>query len=327
MVELILTAGLGNQMFEYAYARAISEEFKDPNIVINPHFNDFFKIYGKIIKSNPEYLNYQLNLFKLNPNVKVTSSLGARCKALKEFVYGAAVRIGWYRPNTDAKEFEEKSSKGKFVMFDKAYTYYRHSNNCSSKRKKVYGWFFSGKYFENIRPILLDEFQFKEPPRDSKNIEMMEELSSCNSVCVHIRRGDLTNKHYTWFSMAGEDYFKEGMRYIAERTNNPVFYIFTNNHADFEWLKQNYKFEYPVKFVDLGNPGYEDLRLMYNCKHFVTSSTSSFSWWGSYMSQNPNKIVITPELPTNECWLGDTTKNDFIRNDMVVIKAKREERK
>lgn len=325
MVELMLAGGLGNQMFEYAYARAISEEFKDSNIEINPYFNEIFKIYVKAINGEPEYLKYQLNLFKLNSNAKVLSSVAARCKALKEFSYGTAVRMGWLHPNTDAAKYRKKSSNGKFVLFDRAYTYYKHSNECSSKRKTVYGWFFSEKYFKNIRPILLEEFQFKEPPADSKNIEMIEELSSCNSVCVHIRRGDMTNKHYTYFPMAGENYYKEGMRYIAEKTNNPVFYIFTNNHNDFEWLKQNYKFDYPVKFVDLGNPGHEDLRLMYNCKHFVISS-SSFSWWGSYMSKNPDKIVVAPYLPMNKCWLGDTTKSDWIRSDMVILKADKEER-
>lgn len=326
MVELMLAGGLGNQMFQYAYARAISEEFKNSNIEINPYFNEIFKIYSKAIKGKPEYLEYQLNLFKLNSNVKVLSSVAARCKALKEFSYGTAVRMGWIHPNTDAAKYEKKSSKGKFVLFDKSCTYYRHSKDCSVNRKTVLGWFFSEKFFANIKPILLEEFQFKEPPADNKNIEMIEELSSCNSVCVHIRRGDLTNKHYTYFSMVGEDYYKEGMRYIAERTNNPVFYIFTNNHNDFEWLKQNYKFDYPVKFVDLGNPGHEDLRLMYNCKHFVISN-SSFSWWGSYMSQNPNKIVVAPDLPMDKCWLGDKSCKDKLRSDMVILKADKEERK
>ena len=38
---------------------------------------------------------------------------------------------------------------------------------------------------------------------------------------------------------------------------------------------------------------YQSLRLLYNCKHFVVAN-SSFSWWGSYLAENKNKIIIAP---------------------------------
>ncbi len=82
---------------------------------------------------------------------------------------------------------------------------------------------------------------------------------------------------------------------------NPVFYIFSNNENDLEWIKKNYHFkdtvkqrEIKLKYVNLKNSDYEELRLMYNCKHFIISN-STFSWWGAYLSSYPKKIVIAPE--------------------------------
>lgn len=318
MIELSLAGGLGNQMFEYAYARAISEEFGDPEIVINPYFNSYYRLYAVLIKANPEYFDYQLDLFQLNPKATQISPVKGLAIGLRQIVPGIMLRFGIYHCNTTSEKFKKITRNGQFKMLDREYTYYESSKVCKKPDKKVLGWFQNEKYFSKIRPILLKEFQFKAPP-SSKNRDMIDELSSCNSVCVHIRRGDFMNPHHMFVTRPGESYYVEGMKYIAERTVDPVFYVFSNNHNDIEWIKNNYKFEFPVKYVDLENPGHDDMRLMYHCKHFVLSR-STFSWWGSYMSQNPDKIVIAPELEIGSAtWLNDENMDGFFRDDMVKI--------
>lgn len=317
MVNLTLAGGLGNQMFQYAYARAISEEFQDPKIIINTHWNSYFKVYVKMARGNPEYLNCQLNLFELNPNIQEIPTTRGWFKSLYEMFNGILIRLDIYNPQITEGKYKRSTLNGKFKNFSTEFTYFEHSDVCRKKKKSVFGWFQSEKYFSRIRGILLKEFQFKSLP-SPKNQEMIDELKSCNSVCIHIRRGDLLNPHYAYFSRPDEEYYRRGIEYIVKHTEEPVFYVFSNNHEDIEWIKENYNFGVPLKYVDLDNPGHEDMRLMYHCKHFVISK-SSFSWWGSYMSQNPNKIVVAPDMEMEKCWLKDQNRDDFYRSDMIKI--------
>ena len=81
------------------------------------------------------------------------------------------------------------------------------------------------------------------------------------------------------------------------------FFIFSD---DIEWVKENIDFDCKVNYVKGNNPNYEELRLMYSCKHFIISN-SSFSWWGAWLNTNPEKIVVAPKewlqgMDTPDIW-------------------------
>ena len=87
---------------------------------------------------------------------------------------------------------------------------------------------------------------------------------------------------------------------MAEKLKNPVFYIFSNNSEELMWIKENYRLgEYDIRYVDQKHSDYEELRMMYHCKHFIISN-STFSWWAQYLASNQEKVVIAPSKWNNE---------------------------
>jgi hypothetical protein len=61
-----------------------------------------------------------------------------------------------------------------------------------------------------------------------------------------------------------------------------------------DWCKENIKLD-NARYIDWksGEKSFEDLHLMSLCKHNIIAN-SSFSWWGAWLNNNPNKIVIAP---------------------------------
>ena len=132
----------------------------------------------------------------------------------------------------------------------------------------------------------------KEP--QGMNKDLLEQITSdASSVSVHVRRGDyVSNKNAAKFhGLTGVDYYKAVVKEMAKRVKNPKLYIFSD---DPEWCKQNLKFTQLTTYISHNTDGSEDMRLMKACKHNIIAN-SSFSWWGAWLNENPNKIVIAPK--------------------------------
>ncbi|SCH90667.1 Glycosyl transferase family 11 [uncultured Blautia sp.] len=156
------------------------------------------------------------------------------------------------------------------------------------------------KYFSEYRNELLKMLVPKYERTQSVN-GLVDEMQKCNSVAVHVRRGD----YLQIGCQLSMDFYDKAILKFQElnQRKNTVFYIFSD---DIDFVKQYFgKYE---KKIELHYPQYEsdnktldDLFLMSHCKHIIMAN-SSFSWWAAWLNQNENKIVICPELGM---WSGD----------------------
>lgn len=306
MIYLNLKDGLGNQLFEYAYARWLQEQYGD-DVSFNLYF---FK--------NPKRRSYSLNHFVLNENIKILDKNEQKIATFK-FLFNLALSlkfkfINWFFLNKypkGIKTFSKLSSKGLYVSFEPFAVY----PFVKSKRKNkfIYGNFESDKYFPEMEEILQKELTFKTAP-SIENKKLMNELRSCNSVCLHIRRGDYLDETWKSLQVCNYEYYNSAVEEMKKLVPNSIFYVFSNTSEDIAWIKENYIFDADVRYVDLNNPDYEELRLMSCCKHFILSN-SSFSWWGSYLSPSKDKIIFAPEK-----WTLDDVNEGIYRKSFIKIR-------
>lgn len=264
MIITKLNGGLGNQMFEYACARNLQLKYGD-------------ELYLDVEGFRRSPRHYSLDKFVLSEDVKVLPIEQSRSlvlwQAISKMNRKAAFRLArpfgvymWKTPTYKAIETGD-TKKGK--------TY-------------LYGYWQSERYFKENAAKIREELWVKSEYLP-ESLPYVERIKASESVCVHIRRGDYVQ---CGFLFCDEAYYLRGMDYIYERHPDAAYFIFTD---DIPWVKENIHFRHPVVFVDMQDPDYEVLRLMYICKHFVMSN-SSFSWWAQYLSDNPDKIVVAPSV-------------------------------
>ncbi|MEE1316597.1 MAG: alpha-1,2-fucosyltransferase [Prevotella sp.] len=305
MINLIVKDGLGNQMFQYAFARMLQQMHLDrgeqEQILIINKYIDTHTDHGN------EARQLSLNHLSLHPMTSIMA-VEAQDKALSRFKVMALLSSGirecvrWrilkQYNSTDALMYR----RGTWGVYYPYGPYPFHPITLSKRKEKyIFGFFQNFNYVHPLAQVLKEELLVK-TPASAANQKYIEEIAQCNAVCLHIRRGDYLNPRWKNLQICDFNYYNQAINYILNKTENPVFFVFSNTHKDLEWIKENYKFydtsnrqrAIKLRFVDMENPDYEELRLMYSCKHFIISN-STFSWWAAWLGKYTEKIVIAPE--------------------------------
>lgn len=258
MITVKLIGGLGNQMFQYALGRHLSIK---NNCDLYMDINEF-ETY-KLHKYSLQHFQIKENFLKLEDVPK--KSFFDRFNFLKTGVIQ-----------------ERNFNFSKNILDIKAPSY-------------LEGFWQSELYFNEIRETLIKDFEV-EKPLTGKNLKVFEEIKGVDSISLHVRRGDYVSNQQTnsFHGTCSLNYYKRSLDYIIEKKPGDLkIFAFSD---DPQWIKENLKTEIPIRFVDHNDAdaNFEDLRLMSLCKNNIIAN-SSFSWWGAWLNQNSEKIVIAPQ--------------------------------
>lgn len=269
MIVVKLIGGLGNQMFQYAAGRRTAYVNGMPlKLDIGGYTNQ--------IGITPR--KYMLSIFNIQENFATESEINKLKKNI--IIQKILNKIHPIFANKSyVKEKDHNFDPDILKIDDNSY---------------LEGYWGSEKYFKNIEQIIRQEFTYVNKP-DKANKELIKQIDSCNSVSIHVRRGDYVEDEKTnqFHGICGLDYYQTAISYIAQQVKNPHFFIFSD---DSRWGKAHLRLKYPTTYVtnNFGRKDYEDMRLMSRCKHNIIAN-SSFSWWGAWLNNNVDKIVIAPK--------------------------------
>lgn len=287
-----LKGGLGNQMFQYAYAKLL-EKITGEDVRLD--YSAFQTLENDIIRA-PRLKKFQISIPE------------AQDDELK--------RICMFKHQGNSLSYQYKM----WVLFDELLNkkYFREHTRAYISPETLTKYSYFDGYWQSYRyvDLVMDDVVKRE---FIPNYEMSEEtkatqkvMQSQNSVFVGVRKGDYALEKAHWGNF-GTEYYQKAMKYIADCIDTPVFYIFSN---DIEWCKKN--IDWGSFHVIYREPGqqtndFEELMLMAACKHSVIIN-STYHWWGARLSDNKDKIVIAPGK-----WFFDNKPIDIIPPNWIRI--------
>jgi len=211
MIYLYLRGRIGNQLFEYAFAKRVSEENNDPDIVIDDAY---------VIKSNYEN---SIQYYSL-PNVRYvhTHARWALPRLIGKTSMYALWRIvrkfydynGRYRIEERLQPFFNKHG---LIMIENGYMDFK-----IPKRKTIFidGYYQSEKFFKPVEGLVRKEY-VNADWEQVKTYPGIEKIRNRNSVCISIKvQHNVGNKMY---DVCNDGYWKEAIQYIYDTVENPLF--------------------------------------------------------------------------------------------------------
>lgn len=266
--------GLGNQLFQYAFLRNLEIKYNCDNVK-----GDFFY-----------YTNIKNDLVRL-PRIE---KLNVRINKVNN---GELSKVCFFRHNGDPMSLMYKGAVYLEKILNKQY--YFESDRRYREIETILNYKYFDGYWQSWRYVFEIENKLRREitPKYklSQNTEkIMNKISKENAVFIGIRRGDYltTSKAMKHFGNIEMEYYLKAIDYIKVRVENPVFYIFSN---DIKWVKQNMKFDCNAIYRDdeEQTSDVEELFIMAACKHAIIVN-STYYWWGAWLINNTNKIVIAP---------------------------------
>ena len=267
-VSIRISGGLGNQMFQYAAARALALRLAVP-LTLDLSFYDRARHRG-----------YGLDAFKLASHAETGRTDGGRLSRLAASLRKAGTKLS----GQATPVYEEP--------------HFHHDPAFDTLRAPIHliGHFQSPRYFE-MQPAKIRAELAPPAASDPLSQEIAAGMAAHESCALHVRRGDyLSNpKNRALFAVCDERYHAAA---LARLPAGCTVYVFSD---EMPWARVHLPRVaaeaggHELVFVDDGQPrsGLADLWLMTRARHHVIAN-SSLSWWGAWLAGADKGLTLAP---------------------------------
>lgn len=275
--RLVLTrldGGLGNQMFQYAAARAEAVR-SGRALVLDPHpiaarrpdrayGLATFAVAGRLVTPLERFL--------------ARAATGARVPGA---VRAMVQRVGG-QPWRLVREAEADPDKPLLSQPE------GHAENLVMEGHwQGLGW------FADQASAIRNDFRFRGAAA-AGIAPWLARIAACESVAVHVRRGDYASdpRAAAVHGTLPEAYYAEAGERLVSMGVAPRFFIFSD---DPDWAAAHLRLpgETAVVRCPAEVPDSESLRLMTLCRHAIIAN-STFSWWAAWLAERPGQVVVAP---------------------------------
>lgn len=281
-----ISDGLGNQMFQYAFAYALMRQTGD-NVKIDPFFfKNGLRQY--------QLENYNITMERLVP------------KKLDYFL-GFGPRDG----GKFKRIYREHLIKRDFKYIEEVNKMHYDSDMVAPKCDSFYmGFWQAPMYFERYYEEIRKEFR-RTTGVSEKALDYLETVKKEKSVSLHIRRTDYVGEDFD--SSLDFDFYRQALEKIQERIGDFKLYVFSDDKL---FVRENFSLM-PFTLVE-GVSDIDEFEIMRSCKHHIMAN-STFSWWATYLGENKGGIVFAPSVT---CWKDEFYPDGWNVIDTNLIKAR-----
>lgn len=258
----LIDGGLGNQMFQHAYAIALQ---KSDQARVRLDIGR----YGKRSAHN----GYEADrIFTLDGAIP----------ALARLASGITFRL--------ARRAADFNYEGPSIAFQPEFLR-------QGIKAYVKGFFPSYRYFQGAEAEVRRAFTFR-LPLPERCAALAEELAADDSVAVHVRRGDYVDAIHasTFAGICTPGYYAKAIALVRARRPAARFYFFSDEP---DWCRATFA-DVATKVVDgnVGTDAWADMALMSRCRHAIIAN-SSFSWWARWLGGFDGSICVAPSHVLN----------------------------
>ncbi len=254
MIHLAIRGGLGNQLFQYAAARQLALTHETDLIIDTSYYQN---------QGQDTPRTFLLEQYPIK----------AIISARQPWWYWGLNKLAHFWPSSLLAGFfyKEKSPAFDAAVLD------------LPDGSWLTGYFQSEKYFYKQARLIRQELTLNSP---------LTLAPQGVPVFIHVRRGDYVENEKTnqYHGLCSLDYYERAVDFIRSRVSNPHFYIFSD---DINWTMDHLVLEDATYVSAMNFQDFEELAIMSACAHGIIAN-SSFSWWGAWLIDNPDKIIVAP---------------------------------